>query len=473
VLFADEELVETLCSAELGEATVGDADRRERRVWLHALNPSVRVDVDAECGRVDRSNRTAMSDHEDAIIGARRSDSLDRADDPGPELLIGLAIVPAFAAGEPTPIRIRESLLGLTASQARPGADVYLAQTVVGLDAETPRRCDDLRRLSRSLKVARVDGIQVRIHDRIRELPRLCATPVRQRPVGMPLPSLRVIPIAFAVACEENGGHGDTLLAMDLGLADRVCVVTGSTGGIGLETARILSAEGARVVVAGRDPERVESARRRARAALGVVCDLAEPGAPEALIAEVTQLGEVDCLVNNVGLAYETTLEELTDAQWDEMWQLNFMSYLRGIRSVLPGMRERGRGAIVNVSSTAGKRPSTSMPNYSVTKAAVLSLSRLVADLYASDGIRCNAVTPGPTATDAWLGSGGLADQQAERTGKSRDDVLAAVGAGRPLGRLAEPDEIASVIVFLCSDRASYVTGAAWSADGGTVPIIV
>jgi Dehydrogenases with different specificities (related to short-chain alcohol dehydrogenases) len=101
-------------------------------------------------------------------------------------------------------------------------------------------------------------------------------------------------------------------------------------------------------------------------------------------------------------------------------------------------------------------------------KAALLSYSRLVADLYAKDGIRCNAVTPGPTATSAWIGEGGLADQQG-----NKDEVLAKVGAGRPLGRLAEPDEIAAVIVFLASDRASYVTGAAWSADGGTVPIII
>jgi NAD(P)-dependent dehydrogenase (short-subunit alcohol dehydrogenase family) len=113
------------------------------------------------------------------------------------------------------------------------------------------------------------------------------------------------------------------------------------------------------------------------------------------------------------------------------------------------------------------------MPDYSVVKAALLSLSRLTADLYAKDGIRCNAVTPGPTATEAWLGDGGLADQQGARSGKARDEVLAAVGAGRPLGRLADPDEIAAVIVFLCSERASYVTGAAWSVDGGTVPIII
>src|SRR5438876_7842776 len=256
---------------------------------------------------------------------------------------------------------------------------------------------------------------------------------------------------------------------MDLGLRDRVCVVTGSTGGIGLETARLLAAEGGRVVVTGRDSERVESARQTAGAALGVVADLSEPGAAEAVIGEATtSLGEVDCLVNNVGVAYQASFDELTDEQWDEMWQLNVMSFVRAIRAVLPSMRGRGSGVIVNVSSTAAKRPSTGMPNYSVTKAAVLSVSRLVADLYAKDGIRCNAVTPGPTATAAWLGEGGLADQQGER-----EEVLAKVGAGRPLGRLAQPEEIAAVIAFLCSPRASYVTGAAWSADGGTVPIII
>ena len=261
---------------------------------------------------------------------------------------------------------------------------------------------------------------------------------------------------------------------MDLGLRDQVCVVTGSTGGIGLATARILAAEGARVVVSGRNAGNVQAARETSGAELGIARDLSEPDGPAALVEEAREaLGSIDCLVNNVGIAYQTGFEELSDSQWDETWQLNVMSFVRTIKAALPDMRARGRGAIVNVSSTAGKRPSTSMPNYSVTKAAVLSLSRLVADLYAGDGIRCNAVAPGPTATEAWLGGGGLADQQAERSGKSREDVLAAVGAGRPLGRLAEPDEIASVIAFLCSERASYVTGAAWSADGGTVPIII
>jgi NAD(P)-dependent dehydrogenase (short-subunit alcohol dehydrogenase family) len=248
-----------------------------------------------------------------------------------------------------------------------------------------------------------------------------------------------------------------------------VCVVTGSTGGIGLETAKLLAAEGAQVVTTGRSGNAPDVGE-----ALHVNADLAAAGEPERLIDETeARLGRVDVLVNNVGVAYQRTFEEVTDAQWDELWHLNVMSYVRAIRAVLPGMKARHAGAIVNVSSTAGKRPSASMPDYSVTKAAVLSLSRLVADVYAKEGIRCNAVTPGPTATEAWLGEGGLADQQAARTGKSRDEVLASVGGGRPLGRLAEPEEIASVIVFLCSERSSYVTGAAWSADGGTVPIIL
>ena len=256
---------------------------------------------------------------------------------------------------------------------------------------------------------------------------------------------------------------------MDLGLSGSVCLVTGSTGGIGLESARLLAAEGAKVVTSGRRDEAPGVGE-----ALHVAADLGRAGEPERVVREAEEtLGRIDCLVNNVGLAVQRSFEEVTDEQWDELWQLNVMSYVRAIRAVLPGMKERKGGVIVNVSSTAGKRPSASMPDYSVTKAAVLSLSRLVADVYAKDGIRCNAVAPGPTATEAWLGEGGLADQQAERSGKTRTEVLAAVGAGRPLGRLAEPAEIASVIAFLCSPRAGYVTGAAWSADGGTVPIII
>lgn len=235
-----------------------------------------------------------------------------------------------------------------------------------------------------------------------------------------------------------------------------MCLVTGSTAGIGRETVELLRAEGATAVTTGRSGGDVRA-------------DLAQPGEPERVVREVEErYGRLDVLVNNVGGTEIRKLEDLRDDDWQTSFQLNLMSAIRATQAALPGMRERGSGTIVNVSSTAAKRPSASMPDYSVMKAALLSFSRLVADLYAKDGIRCNAVTPGPTATQAWLGEGGLADQQG-----ARDDVLAKVAAGRPLGRLAEPAEIASVIVFLCSPLTSYVTGAAWSADGGTVPIII
>jgi len=243
---------------------------------------------------------------------------------------------------------------------------------------------------------------------------------------------------------------------MDLELRDKVCLVTGSTAGIGLATVNLLRAEGAIVVSTGRSGGDVKA-------------DLSRAGEPERVVRETEELhGRIDVLVNNVGGTDIRKLEELIDADWQTSFELNLMTAIRATQATLRGMRARGEGTIVNVSSTAAKRPSTSMPDYSVMKAAMLSFSRLVADLYAKDGVRCNAVTPGPTATGAWLGEGGLADQQG-----NRDEVLAKVGAGRPLGRLAEPEEIAAVIAFLCSPRSSYVTGAAWSADGGTVPIII
>ena len=262
--------------------------------------------------------------------------------------------------------------------------------------------------------------------------------------------------------------------AMDIGVKDKVCVITGSTAGIGLETARLLGEEGALVVVNGRSQEGVDRAVTDAGAVLGVAADMGNAQGVEKLISRVQEkFDRIDCLVNNVGLARQVDFMAVTDEEWDSLWQLNVMSYVRTIRAVLPGMREQSYGRIVNVSSTAGKRPSTGMPDYTVTKAAVLSLSRLVADLYTKDGVLCNAVAPGPTASPAWLAEGGLADQLSAKTGKSREEVLAGVGGGRPLGRLAEPEEIARVIAFLCGEQASYVTGAAWSADGGTVPVIL
>jgi len=144
------------------------------------------------------------------------------------------------------------------------------------------------------------------------------------------------------------------------------------------------------------------------------------------------------------------------------------------MRATIPGMVERGWGRIVNVSSTAGKRPSGHMPEYSVAKAALLSLSKVFAEAHASEGVLVNAVCPGPTASEMWMEPGGLLDQSKDLSGAgSRQEALEKAGASRPIGRLAEPAEIGAVIAFLCSDAASYVTGVAWGVDGGTVQVII
>jgi NAD(P)-dependent dehydrogenase (short-subunit alcohol dehydrogenase family) len=244
---------------------------------------------------------------------------------------------------------------------------------------------------------------------------------------------------------------------MDLEIAGRVAVVTGASRGIGVATAELLEAEGARVV----------------RVSRGDGIDVKAPGAAERIAERAG--APVDILVNNAGTSAVRALEDVTDEEWYEQWELHVMASMRLMRAFAPGMAERGWGRIVNVSSSAGKRPSSNLSAaYSVAKAAQLSLSRVFADAYGARGVLVNAVAPGPTSTPQWTAEGGLGDQTATAKGlASREEAIAAQGGRAPLGRFGTAEEIAAVIAFLCSERASNVTGAAWSVDGGTVGTIV
>jgi 3-oxoacyl-[acyl-carrier protein] reductase len=243
---------------------------------------------------------------------------------------------------------------------------------------------------------------------------------------------------------------------MDLGISGRVAVVTGATRGIGAATADILEAEGARVL----------------RVSRGEGIDVTAPDAADAIAARAA--GPVDILVNNAGTSFARALDDLTDADWNGLWELHVMASMRLMRAFAPGMAERGWGRIVNVTSSAGKRPSLTNAAYSVSKAAQSSLSRVFADTYATKGVLVNSVAPGPVSSPLWVDDGGLGDQTAAAQGlDSRAEAIEAQASRVPMRRFAEPEEIANVVAFLCSERASDVTGAAWSVDGGTFASIL
>jgi 3-oxoacyl-[acyl-carrier protein] reductase len=266
---------------------------------------------------------------------------------------------------------------------------------------------------------------------------------------------------------------------VDLGLSGRGCAVTGASRGIGREVARMLCAEGADVLLVARSDDRLADAARECAREEGNVdrlaIDVTGEDSGERIVTEaVERFGQLDVLVNNAGTARWRDLDDVPEQDWRDAFELNVMAPLRAMRAAAPPMAERGWGRIVNVSSTAGKRPSATMPEYSVAKAAELSLSRLFADRYAKRGVLVNAICPGPIAGELWMEPGGLLDQSMELGGiDSREAALQTAGSKRPIGRLAEVKEIAAAIVFLCSEPASYVSGAAWSVDGGTVQVII
>ncbi len=243
---------------------------------------------------------------------------------------------------------------------------------------------------------------------------------------------------------------------MDLGLTGRVAVVTGGNRGIGAETVRLLSEEGATAVAVSRSN--------------GI--DVTALDAADQILERLDGRAP-DILVNNAGTSYAKPLGELSEEDWQLQWDLNVMASMRLMRAFVPAMAERGWGRVVNVTSSAGKRPSLTNAAYAVGKAAQMSLSRVFADTYGGQGVLVNSVAPGAVASELWIAEGGLADQTAQARGISREEAIEVQEAKVPIGRFGTPEEIASVVVFLCSERAADVTGANWSVDGGTVATIV
>lgn len=260
---------------------------------------------------------------------------------------------------------------------------------------------------------------------------------------------------------------------MKTGLTDRVGVVTGAGSGIGLAIARALVNEGARVVAVDLDPADA-LVDLPADRAVGIACDLTEPGAAESAIEQaLAHFGSIRVLVNNVGVApFRGGFLSVRDDQWRALIELNFLSMVRCCRAAIPHMRSAGGGSIVSIASDTARVPAPFFVDYSVTKAAILTLSRALANEFAADDIRSNCVSPGPTRT-APFGESGHFEALAKARGISREEAIAAFLRERrmPLGRLGEPEDVAAVVVFLASDLARQITGSDYRVDGGLVPV--
>ncbi len=235
---------------------------------------------------------------------------------------------------------------------------------------------------------------------------------------------------------------------MDLGLRGRTCAVTGASRGIGLETAKLLCAEGASVLLIARNEDRLATATEVVAAAGAdaggraehLALDVTAEEAGDRILAAAEQdFGGLDVLVNNAGSASWRDLDEVSDEEWRAAYELNVIAPLRAMRATIPAMEERGWGRVVNVCSTAGKRPSAAMPEYSVTKAAELSLSSLFADRHAKSGVLVNAICPGPVESEMWMEPGGLLDQSKEMSGAAQSRGGPGGGRRQAADRPARP----------------------------------
>lgn len=263
---------------------------------------------------------------------------------------------------------------------------------------------------------------------------------------------------------------------MDLGLNGRVALVCGSSSGLGLAIATTLAEEGCRVALNGRNETRLEPALKQVRGvatdtAAAFQADVSVPAEVERLVGRVTDdLGPIDILVCNAGGPPPTTFSDAPADSWQEALELNLLSTVNLCRAAVPGMRERKRGRVVCIASVAAKQPLGSLILSTTARAGVLGFMKFLADEVAADGVTVNSVCPGYTRTGRVEE---LLDELSAQRKLPREEVERDVVRDIPAGRMGKPEELAAVVTFLASDRASYITGVALQVDGGFIRSIV
>ena len=254
---------------------------------------------------------------------------------------------------------------------------------------------------------------------------------------------------------------------MNLDLTGKRAVVTGASLGIGEATVKLLAQHGADVFFCARTDEAVTEladTETEIGSINGIVADMGEKESTQNFIDEVLAKGSVDILVNNVGASPSRNFLYMTDEDWQQLHELNLLSAVRCTRAFLPAMRENKWGRVVMISSSAGKYPNAALIDYGATKAAMISISKSLAKKYGSDGVLINSVLPGLIHTAMWERA---ATEIAEATGGKMEDVIKANGSSVPVGRYGTSEEVASLVTFLCSEAASYISGTSIEVDGG------
>ena len=253
---------------------------------------------------------------------------------------------------------------------------------------------------------------------------------------------------------------------MDLGLTGKVAMVAAATQGIGLAVAKELAREGCQVSICGRNSDKFSAALEEIGGrSVAFQCDVtSEESLCDWHAKTVNEFGPVDILVTNTGGPPAGSWQSMSDQQWQEGIDSTLLNIVRQMRHVLPGMQEKGWGRVVHITSLVAKEPNLLLPISSTLRAGIAALTRLQSTELAKDGITVNGVLPGHTLTDRQRH---LAEIVAEKEGITVEEALAKRGAAVPMGRIGEPEEIAAAVAFLCSFRASYITGVNLLVDGG------